>query len=112
MTEDDAAERLGWALHYADWTEEDWKRVIWSDECSVEKSKDSLTVWVFHTAYEKCDKERIQTYEKGGEVKLMVWRCFWGPYRGNLVLLIVKSVDRFVYHYLLENPLPPVLQRV
>jgi len=45
-------------------------------------------------------------------VKLMVWGCFWDPYRGTFVSLIVKSVDRFVYHDLLENVLPPVLQRV
>jgi len=72
LTEDDAAERLHWALRYADWTEEDWKRVIWSYECSVEKSKDLPTVWVFCTAYEKWDKECIQSYEKEGEVKRMV----------------------------------------
>ena len=53
LTKDHAAERLHWALRYADWTEEDWKRVIWSDECSVEKSKDPRTVWGFRTAYEK-----------------------------------------------------------
>jgi len=53
LTEDHAAERLRWALRYADWTEEDWKSVIWSDECSVKKSKDPRTVWVFRTAYEK-----------------------------------------------------------
>ena len=93
-------------------TEEDWKRVIWSDEYSVEKSKDPRTVWVFRTAYEKRDKECIKTYEKGGEVKLMVWGCFWGTYWGTFVPLIVKSVDRFVYHDLFENLLSPVLQRV
>jgi len=53
LTEDHAAEHLRWALCYAYWTEEDWKQVIWSDECSVEKSKDPRTVWVFRTAYEK-----------------------------------------------------------
>jgi len=90
LTEDHAVERLHWALRYADWTEEDWRWVIWSDECSVEKSKNPRRVWVFRTAYEKWDKECIQTYEKGGEVKMMVWGCFWGPYRGTIVPLIVS----------------------
>jgi len=112
LTEDQAASRLHWALHNADWTEEDWKRVIWSDEYSVEKSKDPRTVWVFCTPYEKWDKEYIQTYEKGPGVKLMVWGCFWGRYRGTFVPLIVHSVNRFVYHDLLHNLLPPVLQIV
>ena len=31
-----AAARLEWALKYKDWTETDWERVIWSDECKIE----------------------------------------------------------------------------
>ena len=34
------AKRLKWAIAHRDWTEEDFEGVIWSDECSVEKSKD------------------------------------------------------------------------
>src|SRR5205807_2709617 len=93
LTEDQAAACLHWAIRYADWTEEEWKRMVWSDECSVEKSKDPCTVWGFWTPYEKWEKDCIQTYEKGPGVKLMVWGCFWGPYRGTFVPLIVHSVD-------------------
>jgi hypothetical protein len=28
-------QRLDWAIKHKDWTIEDWKKVIWSDECSV-----------------------------------------------------------------------------
>ena len=45
-------------------------------------------------------------------MELMVWGCWWGPYRGTFVPLIVKSVDRFVHYNLLKNLLPPVLLRV
>jgi len=69
--EDHAAEHLRWALRYADWTEEDWKWVIWSNECSVEKSKNIYTVWIFYIWFEKCNKECIQMYKKGKEVKLI-----------------------------------------
>jgi len=34
------AKRLKWAIAHKDWTAEDFEKVIWSDECSVEKSKD------------------------------------------------------------------------
>jgi len=27
--------QLEWAMHYKDWTVEDWKKVIWSDESSI-----------------------------------------------------------------------------
>ncbi|RPB01399.1 hypothetical protein L873DRAFT_1803578, partial [Choiromyces venosus 120613-1] len=34
------AKRLKWDTVYKDWTLEDFEGVIWSDECSMEKSKD------------------------------------------------------------------------
>jgi hypothetical protein len=76
LTKNRAAKRLAWAMTHADWTEEDFKSVLWSDECSVEKSKDPRTDWVFRTPYEKWDIDCVQTYEKGPGVKLMVWGCF------------------------------------
>jgi hypothetical protein len=32
---ENVAKRLEWALKYKDWTVEDWKRIIWSDESSI-----------------------------------------------------------------------------
>ena len=32
---ENVAARLEWALRYKDWTVEDWKKVIWSDESSI-----------------------------------------------------------------------------
>ena len=74
--------RLEWSLEYRDWTR---KRIIWSDECSVEKSADPQQVWVFRTPEEKWHKDCINDTVKSGETKLMVWGCFAGGIRGNLV---------------------------
>ena len=35
--------RLFWALDHEDWTEEDWMKVLWSNECSVKKSTEQMT---------------------------------------------------------------------
>ncbi|EPS35049.1 hypothetical protein H072_11668, partial [Dactylellina haptotyla CBS 200.50] len=40
-----AVKRLNWAYLYKDWTVEQWRKVIWSDECWVERSKDPNSVW-------------------------------------------------------------------
>jgi hypothetical protein len=50
----------------------DFKRVIWNDECSVEKGKDPHIDWAFRTPYGKWAKEYIQTNGKGGGTNLMV----------------------------------------
>jgi len=39
-----AVKRLAWAKKYKDWTQEDFEGVIFSDECMVEKSKDSKSI--------------------------------------------------------------------
>jgi len=50
---DHVAKRLSWATAYRDWTVENFERVISSDECSVEKSRDPRQYWVFREASEK-----------------------------------------------------------
>ncbi|KAG1486748.1 hypothetical protein G6F54_013118 [Rhizopus delemar] len=37
LSEVNRRKRLGWALNHVDWTMEDWKRVIWSDETKVNR---------------------------------------------------------------------------
>lgn len=32
-----------------DWTRDEWKIIMWSDECSVERGKRKCGVWVFRT---------------------------------------------------------------
>jgi len=40
-----ASARLAWALGRRDWTLDPWKKFIWSDECSVERSKGGGAKW-------------------------------------------------------------------
>jgi transposase len=112
LTAERAAKRLQWALERKDWTVEEFEGVIWSDECSVEKSDDARQVWVFRTPTEKWKTECIAPKKKGKGVSLMVWGCFWGKNRGTFCPLIVKSVNAHVYVKVLEYLVLPVVQRI
>jgi len=50
---DHAKARLQLALAHKDWTVEDFRRVIYSDECSVEKEPAGHQRWAFRTSQEK-----------------------------------------------------------
>jgi len=68
----DIAKRLKWAIAHKDWTAKDFEKVIWSDECSVEKSKDPRQQWVFREPGEKWLADCIQPKEKDKGILLMV----------------------------------------
>ena len=67
---------------------EGFEGVIWSDECSVEKSDGVLQVWVCRTPSKKWKIECIALKEKGKGVSVMVWGCFWGKIEGLSVPLL------------------------
>ena len=48
--------RLAFAVKYKDWTIEDWKRVIWTDETSVVLGQQRGNHWVWRTPL--CRKRR------------------------------------------------------
>jgi transposase len=73
---------------------EEWKRVVWSDECSVEKSSNPDVQWVFRTAKEKWLPECVKGVRKSGGVKTMVWACFAGGLKGTFDGMRVEEGGR------------------
>jgi transposase len=47
LTERHRSLRLTWALEHVGWEEEQWKKVVWSDECSIELGSRQATPYVF-----------------------------------------------------------------
>ena len=84
LTPEAAYKRLEWCTGYQDWTFEQWRKVIWPDECSVEKGSGKQRAWVFRYLEEKWEKEMIQPVPKG---KGMVWGAFWDEGRSDLYKL-------------------------
>ena len=80
-----AVKRLAWCLERRHWRYEDWLKIIWSDECSVERGSGKERQWVFRFPHEKWDKEMIQPYPKRKGVSVMVWAAFVGKEQSNLV---------------------------
>ncbi|EIE78897.1 hypothetical protein RO3G_03602 [Rhizopus delemar RA 99-880] len=58
LSEVNIRKRLDWALNHVDWTIEDWKRVIWSDETKVNRFGSGGKVYAWKQPNEKL-KRRI-----------------------------------------------------
>jgi hypothetical protein len=75
LTKKMRAERLQWCLDHQDWTLEDWKNVIWSDETSVVIGHRRGGYKVWRTADEAFAKSCIRERWKGYQ-EFMFWGCF------------------------------------
>jgi len=104
--------RLNWALAYSDWTCDDFEGVIWIDECSVEKFKDSRQQWVFRGPGEKCLNDCMHPKEKNKGISLMVWGCFWGKKKRPLVPITYGNITKTRYTRLLRRHLIPVIHQM
>jgi hypothetical protein len=87
LTEQNAKERYKWCKERRYWRVEEWKKYIWSDECSVELEVGQKREWVFRTPSQKWEKDFIQPYKKGKGVSLMVWGAFGAGRRSELVFI-------------------------
>jgi hypothetical protein len=87
LSEEAARKRLAWALKHKDWTWDEWSKVIFSDECSLERGVGARRLWVFRTADEKWNKEMICPYPKGKDISVMIWGSIHNKGRSDVVIM-------------------------
>ena len=97
--------RMEFALHHQNWTVEDWKRVIWSDETKINRIGSDGHQYVWKQAGESIsDRTTIPTVKFGGG-NIMVWGCM--GWNGVGMLAEVEGrMDAKQYVDILEQHLP------
>lgn len=70
----------------------DWSKVIFSDECSVEKGTGKKRTWIWGNPTHKWDPDMIETYPKGKQACVMVWGaiCLQGLCGTRSPLVVMK----------------------
>jgi hypothetical protein len=73
--------RLDFALTHKDWTVEDWKKVVWSDETKINRLGSDGRKWVWKKPGEGLSDRLVEGTVKFGGGSLMMWGCMlWeGP---------------------------------
>ncbi len=92
------------------WTREDWIKVIWSDECAVEKDSDPRTLWIYRhqNQFEKYLPINIKEKIRNGGISQMIWGSFLGDKLGPIVF-IDGTVNTNVYIGVLDDYLLPFI---
>lgn len=91
------ATRLAFARKYKHWTEQDWYKVIWTDESSFELGKNSRQIRVWRKPYEKYMTECLAPTFKSGRTSVMTWGAFTGFDKCPLV--IMPQGERTAAHF-------------
>jgi transposase len=68
-------ERMDFAITHQDWTVEDWKTVVWSDETKINRFGSDGRKWVWKRAGEGLSDRLVQGTQKYGGGSLMMWGC-------------------------------------
>lgn len=76
LTEQHARKRLAWADEYENFTPQDWAKVRWSDECTIERGTGIQPVWTFRRPYEQLVEHDICTHYTGKKCQTDVLAAF------------------------------------
>lgn len=93
--------RLAWAKKYKDWTAEDWKKVLWTDESKFEVFGNKRRSYVRRGVGERMSPNCIRPTVKHGGGSVMIWGCFGGNSVGDLIK-IDTIMDKKLYHKILQ----------
>jgi transposase len=75
LTKRHRRERLVFALSHKDWTMEDWKKVVWSDETKINRLGSDGRKWVWKKDGEGLSDRLVEGTKKFGGGSLMMWGC-------------------------------------
>jgi transposase len=101
--------RLAFANKYREWTVEDWKRVIWSDETKINRMGSDGRQYVWKQKGEGLIEREVQSTLKFGGGNIMVWGCMGWNGVGQLVE-VEGRMDANQYVDILENHLLPSME--
>ena len=89
LTNKQKSNRLSWAKHFQQWSEEDWKEVSFSDESMIEICPSRCRT-VRRSPGERLKPEHYDQ-RQGYPIRVMVWGCMSWRGLGRLAIVFMAS---------------------
>jgi uncharacterized protein (DUF2267 family) len=94
--------RLEWCKAHRDWTVDDWKRVIWSDETKINRFNSDGRVWAWIRDGEQLQPKHVKVTVKHGGGSIMIWSAL--TYAGTgWMCKIDGNMDKTLYKEILQD---------
>src|SRR5579859_4882453 len=92
-------------MKYKDWTADDWKRMIWSDESILRVGVNPRQQWVIRPKGERLNPKYVNKTFKGERVNIMVCACFTGDRLGPLIVCDQRGIGADEYEDIIYDGL-------
>ncbi|KAG0975206.1 hypothetical protein G6F28_012988 [Rhizopus arrhizus] len=100
----DIRKRLSWCMAHKDWTVDDWKRVVWSDETKINRFNSDGRTWTWIRSGESLKSHHVKMTVKHGGGNIMLWSAI--TYAGvGWMCKINGNMDKTLYKEILEDEL-------
>jgi len=100
--------RLEFAESHKEWTLEDWKRIIWSDETKINRLGSDGRKWMWKEVGEGLSDRLVEGTQKFGGGNVMMWGCMGWDGVGYATRIEGK-MDAELYTSILEDELQQTL---
>lgn len=104
--------RLKFVKEHENWTEEDWKKVLWTDESKFEMFGSRRRQYVRRRPGEEYLEDCLNPTMKHGGGSIMVWGCFSGYGVGDLIKIEGKMDAKKYHHILSSHAIPSGLRLI
>ncbi len=96
--------RLEFAKKHQEWTADDWKRVIFSDETKINRFNSDGRSWAWFREAGELDSRTVHQIPKHGGGGVMIWGCM--AWQGvGYMCKIDGNMDQHLYKTILEDDL-------
>jgi transposase len=87
ITERTARLRYRWAKVHLNWPIEKWGKIMFSDECSVERGSGKRRSWVWRRASQRFDKDKVQPSNKSKDLRCIVFAMICNRELSDLIVM-------------------------
>ena len=106
FTSSDIRKRLSFANGYSHWTEEDWDKVLWSDEAHIEMGQHGQ-VWVQRPVGEAFNPQYTHKDKTSHPSRVSIWACFSSYGVGGMEVWENYTMDKKMLRTILIKHLLP-----
>ena len=98
LSKNNITKRLLFARGHRNWTVDDWKKVIWSDETKINRYMSDGIKWCWRQPHQRFLMKNVEGIIKHGGGSPMIWGCMTNQGVGDYVQNSWENYKSIVLH--------------